>query len=58
MSDERFGRTNGVANTVLTNPVSSLPVPNGDRHRVTTVALTFGSKSPSWPLSSAAHSER
>jgi hypothetical protein len=38
-------------NTASTNPVSSLPVPNGDRHRVTTVALTFGSEPPSWPTS-------
>jgi hypothetical protein len=39
---KRFGRQTASANTVPTNPVSSLPVPNGDRHRVTTVALTFG----------------
>jgi len=30
-----------VAPAVSTNPVSSLPVPNGDRHRVTTMALAF-----------------
>ena len=51
MSDERFSRTIVAGSTESTNPVSSLPVPNGDRHRVTTVALTFRSESLSWPSS-------